>query len=943
MFLNRVMYAIRSRLAAKLIFVVVLLLTAVSVLLTSFFISRQKSLLTEELYKRTHSLAQNLAYNSRNSVISDDKTVIQSLVSGVKEEPDIENVFLTDSKGTILASTKSPYSSVTISVPTQNESTIHENWFSADTPSLKRVITPITVTTPIVDTDNVLDYCSKDTVTFENKNISDVSFYFSSYANNNDEIYCNSNVLNIKSDLSFFGISRKDRTVRLLIESGCNAFWSHNGQYITFFNMKTHELSVLDTLTGTVTVLVKTEIFPISCFSPDDRYVITTLPTNSGEKLFRIPRDGGNHEQLTFHYGRHWWPNCSPDGKWIVYTEYIDKVMYVFNTETKKSTRVFPDLQDMTGAGRFSPDGTQFCYMRCFDPSSRSWDIFVADLNDDGTFKKGEKRYGRQITFTGEHKTIFEWSPDGKWLTYSQGKYGGKHNVWIVPAQGGEPTNLTSSLPLHEKRLGYAILHVSTENLNRAIREGNRTALLITLVCAGIGIISAIVMVRNIVRPVKTMAHAAGEFARGNFDQAISTQRHDEIGILTDTFDRMMRQLKMLIGEKDERNRELEKAYRELETLDTAKDDFISLVSHELRTPLSSIILYTQMLLDGQIDSREKRERYLTTIITNARRLARLVNDVLDLSKIETGVMPFEEVPLQAQALIDEAVKEFTPVLTAHDIQLVCEDMPGNIFFIGDRDKTMQVITNILSNAIKYTSSGGTINLSIAHDEDMATIAFKDTGKGIPEKDIPKIFDRFFQLENIEHHSDGSGLGMTISKSIVEHQGGEIWVESELGKGTKVYFTVPLAKDITGHSDSGYQKEDGNSNALLNAGDNSKTTKILIVDDEEAIRTALYDCITNAGLKPIAAQNGEEALRCVEKYHPKLVILDVMMPGMSGLEVCSKLRNDPITKRIKIIMLSARGQVKEKEEGLKAGADRYITKPFDYADLIRVIRELIGK
>lgn len=269
--------------------------------------------------------------------------------------------------------------------------------------------------------------------------------------------------------------------------------------------------------------------------------------------------------------------------------------------------------------------------------------MFVADFTGEGRLQTNETNYGTQLTFTGGEKGFVDWSPDGKWIAYVEGVNIGHRGegIWIVPSEGGDPINLTGSLQTRRKMVGFAVLDVSMNSLNRAIANGNYIALIITTIMTGIGAICAIVLVRNVVHPVDNLEKAVSKVADGDLDQKVSIQRSDEIGSLAKSFNRMTHQLKTALKDIKSRNRELEKAYKELETLDKAKDDFLSLVSHELRTPLSSILLSSQMLLRGQVDSEEKKTAYIATIVDDSKRLTRLINDVLDLSKIEAGRMTF--------------------------------------------------------------------------------------------------------------------------------------------------------------------------------------------------------------------------------------------------------------------------------------------------------------
>ncbi|MFC1573806.1 ATP-binding protein [Candidatus Latescibacterota bacterium] len=947
MFYSNFISSIKSRLAVKSILVVAIFISAVSLLFTVFFMTYQKRLLTGELYKRAHALARNLAFNSRSFIITKDKPTIQSLVSGVQVEPDIVNVFLTDHDGTVLTSTDTTHTDETLTFPTRHDSKGRINWYPIDDDTTMRMILPVENKALVIESDTLL-YPPKETIPISDgiMSITLINGIQPGFTFSGEEVTFSAVFEN--NTPGFFlrhivSASIENRTLRYLVK-GSNGFWSHNGRYLAFNVGIPNQLAVLDTVTREKEIIASygTGRFGVPCFTPDDRYVIVTLLTEIGhERLFRIPRDGGKREQLTFHDGKHWYPNCSPDGKWILYTELEKKTLYVFNTETKKTSRIFPDLKDQHGSGSFSPDGNKICYLRCLNVSTLSRDVFVADFPGNGKPETNATAYGTQLTHTGGYKWFTDWSPDGKWITYAQPQ-GNANQIWIVQSQGGYPINLTASLLTQRKIIGYAVLDVSMVNLNNAIVEGRLTALIIAFIFTGIGILGAFLLVRNIVRPVQSIAHAAGEIAHGDFDQTLAIQRVDEIGVLAASFNSMMNQLKILIDDKDVRNRELEKAYKKLETLDNAKDDFLSLVSHEIRTPLTSILASSEMLMKGLIQSDETKAKFHTTIVNESKRLTRLVNDVLDLSKIEAGRMTFNRDALNIRELVDEMHKYLDPILSANGIHFDCEHIPSDLRLLGDRDKILQVLENIISNAIKYTPKEGTISVSLKKSNCIGTIAVKDNGKGMPEEDIPRVFDRFTQLENVDHHTKGAGLGMAISKSIIEGLGGKIWIESKPEVGTVVYFTLPRVKSgITTKRHTTTENNDDNQKKNQDMANNDHI-KILIVDDEEPLRLTLSECIKSMDLLPIESSSGEEALSLIEHHNPALVILDVMMPDMSGLEVCRKLRKDPKTSTIKIIMLSAKGQLKEQEEGLKAGADRYITKPYDYEEMVKIIEELLS-
>lgn len=249
------------------------------------------------------------------------------------------------------------------------------------------------------------------------------------------------------------------------------------------------------------------------------------------------------------------------------------------------------------------------------------------------------------------------------------------------------------------------------------------------------------------------------------------------------------------------------KELKELKRVDKLKDEFLSMVSHELRTPLTSIKAYTETLLFMVEDAEEGTERdldsekdFLNIINEESERLSRLINDVLDLSKIEAGKMTFILEEIDANILINRATKNMTGFAESKKIKLksvIDENLPLALI---DKDRTMQVLSNLINNSLKFTQDGGEVDvISKIHDEDFLRISIKDTGVGIKKEDLKKVFEKFKQSENIlTRESGGTGLGLPICKNIVEYYGGELWVESEFGKGSEFIFTIPIAKNIEG-------------------------------------------------------------------------------------------------------------------------------------------------
>jgi signal transduction histidine kinase len=245
-----------------------------------------------------------------------------------------------------------------------------------------------------------------------------------------------------------------------------------------------------------------------------------------------------------------------------------------------------------------------------------------------------------------------------------------------------------------------------------------------------------------------------------------------------------------------QRTAELEKANTRLLELDRLKSDFLSTVSHELRTPLTSIRSFSEILLRYDVDNTEKRKKFVSIIHNEAERLTRMINDLLDLSKIEAGRLELIPESLELEPVFSRAIGTTHPLCAENGIRITSEIEPGLPAVYADADWLHQVLTNLMFNAVKFSPEGGTIRLGAIKDEGVARISVKDEGPGIPPERLEQIFERFYQVRDPQNNQPlGTGLGLTISREIVEKMGGRIWVESEPGAGATFFFSVPLAPE----------------------------------------------------------------------------------------------------------------------------------------------------
>ncbi|MEH1978648.1 MAG: PAS domain S-box protein [Nostoc sp.] len=391
--------------------------------------------------------------------------------------------------------------------------------------------------------------------------------------------------------------------------------------------------------------------------------------------------------------------------------------------------------------------------------------------------------------------------------------------------------------------------------------------------------------------------------------------------------------------------------------IDKMKTDFISTVSHELRTPLTSVLGFASIIKekletdvfpilpaeDRKLQKTIKRVGdNLNIIVSEAERLTSLINDVLDIAKMEAGKVEWQMQPIDPSELLDWATNSTASLFQTNGLQLVSEIEPGLPQILGDRNRLLQVLINLISNAVKFTESG-CVTCRVKQGNEGVCISVIDTGIGIAPEDQPKVFEKFRQVgDTLTDKPKGTGLGLPICKQIVDHHGGRIWVESESGKGSVFSFIIP-----TYASD---QKTTANLNldtlvkqlkehvittkTVLN--ENRKT--ILVVDDDANIRELLRQQLENEGYNVREGKDGVDAIHQIKTARPDLILLDVMMPQINGFDVAAVLKNDPQTADIPIIILSI---IENKERGYHIGIDRYLTKPIDTAKLLNEIGSLL--
>ncbi len=410
-------------------------------------------------------------------------------------------------------------------------------------------------------------------------------------------------------------------------------------------------------------------------------------------------------------------------------------------------------------------------------------------------------------------------------------------------------------------------------------------------------------------------------------------EKNEEFQRLNQEYLMLNEELTESIEQMQKMNEELRTAKEKAEESDRLKTSFLANMSHEIRTPMNGILGFTQILQQTPLND-SKQEQYLNVINTSCERLLTVVNDIIDISKIESGIIELQYDTVHLNELLNELYYFFEQSCKKKNLtlEIVKNEFLENAIISTDGTKLLQVLSNLADNAIKFTKSGS-ITISEVLKDSMIEFAVKDTGVGIDEKNINIIFDRFRQAdENYTREFGGTGLGLAIAKAYVNKLGGSIWVESIKGEGSTFHFTIPY--------DTGAQKISTMEKERIDPHNyNWAANRILIAEDEESNYEYLVEALEPTKITIYHGTDGEETLEMYTKYHPNLILMDIKMPKLDGYAVTRKIRENDTA--IPIIALSAYSLKIEDEKIQKAGFNNYISKPVSIDTLILVLKDYL--
>jgi len=506
------------------------------------------------------------------------------------------------------------------------------------------------------------------------------------------------------------------------------------------------------------------------------------------------------------------------------------------------------------------------------------------------------------------------------------------------------------------KPTGIVYIRSDLEELNQRLKQYAGIAGIVLLVSLIAALLVSSIFRRAVAEPIVHLADLAKIVSRDkNYSlRATPTRSGGELTILINAFNEMLTQIQQSEGalrkahdgleqRVQERTAELESAKSELEVFSHSilrakeeveraskfKDQFLSTMSHELRTPLNAVLGFSDLLADERYGSlNDRQKRYVNNIHTGGQHLLKLISDILDLSKIEAGRMDLAIQEVSIESAFSDVLTTLKP-LAEKKSQTLVQNSEARLTVRADVTRLTQMLTNLAGNAIKFTPVSGRIELAAYETNGQVRVEVRDTGPGIPPDEQSRIFQAFYRLRQSGTAIEGTGLGLAITQRLAELHGGTLGLESQPGQGSCFYFLLPVGAPLR-HS----KPQEAKVRNIV-----GEAPKILVIEDDRDAALLIQANLASAGYETILCDCSQDFVKTVAELKPDVITLDLLMKPSSGWEVLLKLKRDPQTTNIPIIVISI---VDQPAIGTTFGADEYLVKPVDKASLLAAVRRCLG-
>ena len=516
---------------------------------------------------------------------------------------------------------------------------------------------------------------------------------------------------------------------------------------------------------------------------------------------------------------------------------------------------------------------------------------------------------------------------------------------------------VAQTIALDNRPSGAVYIWSDVQALNDRLESYAGIASIVLLISLLTALCVSAVFRKSVAQPIIQLAQVAQEVTRDH-SYAHRVPRfagHGEVSVLVDSFNEMMVQIEKgkaglqrahdeLELRVEERTAELVAAQKEVEAYSESvlrakedierasrfKDQFLSTMSHELRTPLNAILGFSQLLGDDRYGPlTERQTRYVSHIYSSGQHLLRLINDILDLSKIEAGRLQLNIEDVSVDFSFAEVCDSLQPLVDKSAHHLVQSAPPG-LAVRADGTRFKQMLMNLLGNAIKFTPPGGKIELVATDVGAMVRIDVRDSGPGIPPEEKQRIFEAFHRMHQSEKTSEGTGLGLAITRKLVELHGGQLDVDCKPGEGSCFFFTLPAVS---------FAEKPQKNLAVETVNGANPRTKILVIEDDVSSAYLLESQLSSAGYQVTVCSQPQDAVQIAIDLQPAVITLDVIMLPLNGWDVLAKLKSDPRTANIRVVMVTVMDQ---RNTGLLLGADEYIVKPVKREILLAAVERCLA-